>query len=141
MSDWINAPDNPMGHFGFVYVITHKEGPYYVGSCQFKRKVRRKPLKGQKRKRICWVESKWKSYWGSSKNLLEAVEQEGKDAFVREIASVHESRFDLSYAEAQLQFDLNVLQDKMSWNGIIQIRLGKPVGDPIAHARKNRNER
>jgi hypothetical protein len=141
MSDWVRAPDNPMDYMGFVYMITHMEtGCYYIGKKQTRKRVRRKPLKGKKRHRICWLESDWRSYWGSSEKLLEAIEREGKDAFCREVIRLCKSKHELAYEELSMQMANNVLEDPLSFNGILNIRLSKPVGDPIAHARKNRNE-
>jgi hypothetical protein len=132
MSDWIGVPDNIEDYLGFIYVITHVEsGAYYIGKKQTTRKLRRKPLKGQKRVRICHVESDWKTYWGSSKTLLEAVEKHGEDAFERRIVRLCKSKFELSYEELKLQMQYNVLDDPLSFNGILNVRLSKPVGNPI----------
>jgi len=138
MSRWLNVPDNPLDHFGFVYKITHCDsGCYYLGKKQLIKRVRRKPLKGKKRHRIDHVESDWKSYWGSSNLLLEAVEKHGEQEFTREIISLHESKSELSMAELKLQLEYDVLNDPKSWNGIIHVRLSKRVGDPIEWAEKN----
>tara|TARA_R110000824_G_scaffold526_8_gene3368 strand:+ start:4212 stop:4631 length:420 start_codon:yes stop_codon:yes gene_type:complete len=137
MSKWINIPDNPMDHFGFVYKITHESGCYYLGKKQIKRRIRRPPLKGKKRRRIDYVESDWKTYWGSSDNLLEAVKKYGEQEFTREFVSLHESKSELAMAELKLQLEHDVLNDPMSFNGIIHVRLSKKVGDPIEWANNN----
>lgn len=139
MSEWINAPESPMDHFGFVYKITHTDsGAYYIGKKQFKRRIRRQPLKGKKRRRIDWVESNWKDYWGSSGNLLEAVGKHGERAFRREILAVCESKSEMAYRELAYQISHDVLADKRSFNGIINVRLSRPVGDPISEAMRSR---
>lgn len=132
MSDWIGVPDDYSDYLGFIYVIKHIEsGAFYIGKKQWFRKVRRKPLKGKKRVRICHVESDWKKYWGSSSNLLEAVEKYGEDAFERRIVKPCKSKFELSYEELKMQMQCDVLDNPLSFNGILNVRLSKPVGNPI----------
>jgi hypothetical protein len=132
MSEWVCVPDDYMDHLGFVYQITHIDtGCYYIGKKQFLKRIRRKPLKGRKRARICHVESDWKKYWGSSNALLAAVEKHGEDAFIRRVLSVHDNKRDLAYAELKIQVGRDVLDDPLCYNGIINVRLSKPVGDPI----------
>lgn len=141
MSDWIGVPDDYSGYVGFVYLISHKEtGCYYIGKKQFWKRVRRKPLKGKKRVRICQVESDWRDYWGSSEKLLDAVKEEGKDAFAREIIRLCKSKHELAYEELMCQTANNVLEDPLSFNGIINVRLSKPVNDPIDYARGMKSE-
>lgn len=132
MSDWIGVPDDYSDYLGFIYVIKHIEsGAFYIGKCQWFRKIRRKPLKGKKRVRICHVESDWKKYWGSSNNLLEAIEKYGEDAFERRIVKPCKSKFELSYEELKMQMQYDVLDNPLSFNGILNVRLSKPVGNPI----------
>lgn len=138
MSQWLNVPDNPMDHFGFVYRITHCDtGAYYIGKKQLVRKIRRPPLKGKKRRRVDYVESDWKTYWGSSENLIEAVKKYGEQEFTREFVSLHESKSDLALAELKLQLEHDVLNDPKCFNGILNIRLSKKVGNPIEWAMNN----
>lgn len=138
MSQWLNVPDNPMDHFGFVYRITHCDtGCYYLGKKQILRKIRRPPLKGKKRRRIDYVESDWKTYWGSSENLIEAVKKYGEQEFTREFVSLHESKSELALAELKLQLEHDVLNDPRCFNGILNIRLSKKVGNPIEWAMNN----
>ena len=66
-------------YYGFVYRITNLVNGYdYVGRKYFKSKRKLKPLKGRILKRHRIVETDWKTYWGSSKRLLEDVEKHGK---------------------------------------------------------------
>jgi hypothetical protein len=140
MSEWINIPDNPLDHFGFVYKISHESGAYYLGKKQLSRRIRRPPLKGKKRKRIDHVESDWRSYWGSSSNLIDAVNKYGEQQFTREFISVHESKHELALAELKVQMEHDVLNDPLCFNGIIHVRLSKRVGDPIAFAKGISND-
>lgn len=141
MSDWQGVPERHLRHLGFVYVITHIDSnSTYIGKKQFKKKLRRKPLKGKKRVRLDDVESDWRTYWGSSNALLDAIKKHGEAAFVRRIISVHDSKRELAYAELKLQVEQDVLNNPRSWNSMINVRLSCPVGDPIAFARKVNTE-
>lgn len=135
MSEWQGVPDDYKDYLGFVYIIEHLSGGYYVGKRQIFKRIRRKPLKGKKRHRICSVESDWRNYWGSSAALLAAIESEGKESFTRTVLTLCKSKRDLAYQELLEQIKRDVLNDPLSWNGMINVRLGKRVGDPIAFAR------
>ncbi len=66
-------------YYGFIYRITNlKTGHDYIGRKYFKSKRKLKPLKGRKNKRIRIVETDWNDYYGSSKRLLEDIEELGK---------------------------------------------------------------
>ena len=46
----------PENAFGFIYEITNTiNGKKYIGKKQMTRKIKRKPLKGKKRKRIDYI--------------------------------------------------------------------------------------
>ena len=63
-------------YYGFVYRITNLVNGFdYIGRKYFKSKRKLKPLKGRILKRHRIVETDWKTYWGSSKRLLEDVEK------------------------------------------------------------------
>lgn len=126
MTKWIGIEKRKPEHLGFIYCITHKEsGKYYCGKKQLISNKTRKPLKGNKNKRHYQTESDWKDYWGSSNKFLEFVEQEGKDKFERRIVKFCNSKFDLSYDELIYQLECDVLNDKKSYNEIINVRLRK----------------
>ena len=123
---WINKPKDISKYQGMVYCITHKEsGKYYIGKKFYWFKKTLKPLKGKKNKRHSLVESDWKNYWGSSNKLLADVKKFGKRAFKREILEHCETKFDLAYEEMKLQVYYDVLNDKNSYNEIINVRLRK----------------
>ena len=126
MTTWLNQPKDIKKHFGFVYCITNIiTRQYYIGKKQFWSKRTRPPLKGRKNKRHYTVESDWMNYWGSSNNLLADVEKYGEESFEREILECHDSKFDLSYNELWYQMIREVLDDHMSYNQIINVRLRK----------------
>ena len=109
----------------FVYLITnlinHKK---YVGKKLAKFKTTKKPLKGRKNKRRGTKESDWKTYWGSSAQLIDDVLKLGEHRFTREILYYCPSRGVASYLEAQEQFERKVLETDEYYNGIINVRIG-----------------
>ena len=109
----------------FVYLITnlinHKK---YVGKKLAKFKTTKKPLKGKKNKRRGTKESDWKTYWGSSAQLIDDVEKLGEHRFTREILYYCSNRGTASYLEAQEQFERKVLETDEYYNGIINVRIG-----------------
>ena len=109
----------------FVYLITnllnHKK---YVGKKLAKFKTTKKPLKGKKNKRRGTKESDWKTYWGSSAQLIDDVEKLGEHRFTREILYYCPNRGTASYLEAQEQFERKVLETDEYYNGSINVRIG-----------------
>ena len=123
---WIYNTPIPTNTFGFIYKITNNHnGRMYIGKKQIQRKVKMPPLKGRKNKRIKICESDWKAYTGSCNELNEHIEQHGKDNFTFEILQLCESKWELSYEEAKLQFQVDVLVNESYYNGIINCRIGK----------------
>ena len=76
----------PAEYQGFVYEITDKStGKKYIGKKFFwKPKILPKTKKRKRRVRTI-AESDWKKYFGSSKEVQQLVEENGEDAFHREI--------------------------------------------------------
>ena len=109
----------------FVYLITNTtNGMMYVGKKLAKFKTTKKPLKGKKNKRRGTKESDWKTYWGSSAQLIDDVEKLGEHRFTREILYYCPNRGTASYLEAQEQFERKVLETDEYYNGIINVRIG-----------------
>jgi len=112
--------------FGFIYEITNTiTGKFYIGKKQCLRKIKRKPLKGKTRNRIDHKESDWKSYVGSSNDLLEDIQKYGKENFTFKILKLCNSKWELSYFEAKEQMARDVLLIEGSYNGILNLRIGK----------------
>lgn len=113
--------------FGFVYKIENKiTGKYYIGKKQCNRKIKKKPLKGRVNKRITISESDWKTYTGSSNDLNEDIKKYGKENFNFTILKVCGSKWELAYEEIKEQLKRDVLMDKLSYNGIMNVRIGRP---------------
>ena len=113
------------GSVAFVYEILHKaSGKRYIGKKRLFVKKTRKPLKEKKRKRVSFVESDWRDYWGSSDKLLEDVKKYGEQAFTRTILRLCKTLAESSYYEAKAQFENDALlhPDKY-WNDWISVRV------------------
>ena len=137
MSDWIykgnpilSSEDFPAGSLCFVYKITRDDGKFYIGKklCYFKKTSVKTVVdkKGNKKKKkvSSLVDSDWKTYWSSSKELQEDVQTLGEERFTREILMFCQNKGSASYYEAELQFDMRVLTTnrEKSYNGIVNLR-------------------
>lgn len=100
-------------HYGFVYVITNNTNQKkYIGKKLFWFK-KTKILKGKKKRYL--AVSDWKTYYGSSKFLLEEIANTGIEHFSREILKLCRSKGECSYFEAKAQFDHGVLLNSDMW--------------------------
>ena len=113
--------------FGFIYEITNTiNQKKYIGKKQCKSKLKRKPLKGRKNKRIEIKESDWREYTSSSNDLNEDIIAHGKDRFVFKILRACRSKWELAYFEIKEQLEREVLLRNDYYNGIINVRIGRP---------------
>ena len=117
-----NAPLE--GAFGFVYIITNTlTQKQYIGKKLFWHR-KTKVLKGKKKRYL--AESDWKTYFGSSKDLNEDIQQVGIEYFDREILHLCASKGECSYVEAREQFLRNVLLNSTMWyNDWIAVKVHK----------------
>lgn len=121
----------PEKTIGFVYLITDlKTGRKYCGKklAYFKKTtVKTVTLKNgtkKKKKTSSLVPSDWKTYWGSSPELLALVEEMGHNSFRREILMFCENKGSLGYYELKYQMDNRVLENREVWiNGIVNARV------------------
>jgi hypothetical protein len=116
----------------FVYIITNATtGKKYIGKklAKFKKtsvKVYKfKNGKKRKKKIRTLIDSDWKIYFGSSKELLEDVAKLGTENFKREILYYCGSKAEASYIEAREHFSRQVLESDDYYNGHIQVRIHK----------------
>ena len=113
VGDWI----------GFVYIITNNlTNRKYIGKKNFYFS-KTKQVKGKKKR--FKVESDWRDYYGSNKELQEDVEKLGKEHFKREILMLCMSKGDFAYYEAKYQFDNKVLESPEYYNTWISCRIHK----------------
>ena len=111
--------------YGFIYKITNlTNDKKYIGKKQCQSIKKRPPLKGKKNKRHEKIETDWKTYTSSSNELNKDLQQLGKDNFKFEILRWCDSKWELSYYEARLQFKEEVLLRNDYYNGIINVRIG-----------------
>ena len=104
---------DPASAIGFVYRITHKvTGKSYIGKKNFW-STTRKAVKGKKRKQVITKESDWKTYCSSSKEVQEDIRIHSEDQFLFLIVSIHKTKQELDFAEARLQWQLNVVSSKL----------------------------
>tara|TARA_B100001123_G_scaffold279557_1_gene311445 strand:- start:188 stop:610 length:423 start_codon:yes stop_codon:yes gene_type:complete len=126
LGHWTYDGDFPSDCYGFIYRIENKlTGKKYIGKKQTVKKLRRPPLKGKKNKRTVITESDWKTYTGSCRELNEDIEGIKKENFAFTILRICYNKWELSYYEAKLQFELEVLLSDDYYNGIINCRIGK----------------
>jgi hypothetical protein len=118
---------------GFVYIITNTvSGKAYIGkklSKFSKTNIKTVTLKNgtKKKKKIrSKIASDWKTYWSSSKEVIEDVKTLGEDKFKREILMFCLSKGTASYFEAKFQMQNEVLEYPDKWyNGIVNCRVHK----------------
>jgi hypothetical protein len=115
---------------GFVYLITNtSNGRMYIGKklAKFKKTTYKtvKLKNGTKKKQRIRskIDSDWQTYYGSSDELLNDLEQLGADTFTREILFYCKSKAECSYIEAREQFSRRVLESKDYYNGQISVRV------------------
>lgn len=119
-----NEPFENIGEYvGFVYLITNlTNNKKYIGKKIF-HFTKTKQVK-KKKKRVK-VESDWKEYFGSNKNLNEDVESLGKENFKREIIRLCKTKGECSYFEAKEQFERNALLLDEYYNEYMLLRVSK----------------
>ena len=80
------GPDDLEDYQGFVYCITELDtGKKYIGKKFFWKPKILPVTKTRKRRVRTRVESDWRTYYGSSKEVQALVESKGKDNYKREI--------------------------------------------------------
>lgn len=114
------SPDNQ----GFVYCITELDtGKKYIGK-KFFWKPKILPVNKTRKRRVkTVVESDWKKYYGSSKEVQALVEAKGVDNFKREILQLCATKGECSYWEAKLQFQYDVLLSDEYYNEFIGCKI------------------
>jgi hypothetical protein len=114
-------------YYGFVYIITNiKTKKFYIGKKAFihnkKKKLTKKEIAehtGVGRKpttRVDKVDSGWKLYYGSSKELLADIKIHGEQYFERIVLHLAKNKKQLSFLELQEQIIYRVLFKDNSYN-------------------------
>lgn len=117
----------PENIHGFIYKITDDKGNIYFGKKAFLHKRKTKlskkakllPENKNKRIKISYQNSNWKSYYGSCKPLLEYLKTLNKEELSnvkREIICFCKTKIDLTYREMEILVKENVLFRDDCWN-------------------------
>ena len=116
--------ETPDDYQGFVYVITELDtDKKYIGKKNFWRpKVLPKNSKRTRRIRTK-TESNWRDYYGSNKEVQILVESKGKSNYRREILRLCKTKGEMSYYEAKLQFENDVLLSDIYYNEFIGCKI------------------
>jgi len=114
----------PEEYQGFVYEITETaSNKKYIGKKNFWR-PKTLPKNTKRKRRIrTRVESNWRTYFGSSGLLTERVEEYGETAFKRVILMLCKTKGEMSYYEAKLQFEKDVLLNDEYYNEFIGCKI------------------
>jgi hypothetical protein len=119
--DFNQTPDEFQG---FVYMVTEKDtGKKYIGKKFFWKPKILPVTKSRKRRVRTRVESDWRTYYGSSKEVQSLVESKGKDNYQREILRLCKTKGECSYYEAKLQFQYDVLLSDEYYNEFIGCKI------------------
>ena len=114
----------PEEYQGFVYQLTEiHTNKKYIGKKNFWKPKTLPITKTRKRRVRTRIESNWKEYYSSSNEVCQLVEQYGKERFKREILKLCKTKGEMSYYEAKLQFDHNVLFSDDYYNNFIGCRI------------------
>ena len=112
------------GYFGFVYVIVDKvNGKKYLGKKLFWSSKILPVTKTRKRRKKTLVESDWKQYYGSNKQIQDIVAEHGPDRFERIILRLCLSKGECSYYEAKYQLQYDVLLRDDFYNDFVGCRI------------------
>jgi hypothetical protein len=116
----VDMPEDILANqYGFIYLITNKlDGYQYIGKKNlFKYKTQVSHVLNERTGRMNKVkevvkagESDWRTYFGSSAEIKEAVARDGKDNFIREILYFVPSKKQLTYFEAKELFSRGVIE-------------------------------
>ena len=114
----------PEEYQGFVYQITELHtNKKYIGKKNFWKPKILPVNKTRKRRVRTRVESDWKTYFSSSSQIQKLVEESGEEKFKREILKLCKTKGEMSYYEAKLQFENDVLFRDDYYNEFIGCRV------------------
>ena len=116
--------NTPEDYQGFVYQITELDSnKKYIGKKNFWKPKTLPITKSRKRRVRTRTESDWKEYYGSSDEVRRLVESRGQDKFKREIIRLCKTKGEMSYYEAKMQFDNDVLFREDYYNNFIGCKI------------------
>ena len=116
--------ETPEDYQGFVYIITDlTNNKKYIGKKFFWKPKTLPKTKTRKRRVKTRVESDWRSYYGSSAEVNQLVEEKGTESFKREILVLCKTKGECSYYEAKKQFEYDVLLSDEFYNEFIGCKI------------------
>lgn len=108
-------------NYGFVYILINKKNnKKYIGK-KFFYSQKTKQVKGKKKRSV--VESDWKVYYGSNKNLLEDIVNHGTENIERIILKLCKNKTTTNYYELKEQVLQDVLLNEDYYNEFIGSRI------------------
>lgn len=116
--------DTPEEYQGFVYEIEELDtGKKYIGKKNFW-KPKTLPVNSKRKRRVrTRVESDWREYYGSSKEVQLLVESKGTSNYKRRILRLCKTKGEMSYYEAKEQFEKDVLLNDEYYNEFIGCKI------------------
>lgn len=113
----------PEGAIGFVYEIHNTiNGRRYIGKKNFFFS-KTKQVKGKKKK--IKVESDWKTYYGSNKDLQDHVALYGEHRFERKIMKICRTKGEMTYYETKYIFATDAVISEDYYNDWVMCRVRK----------------
>ena len=114
----------PEDYQGFVYLITELDtDKKYIGKKNFWKPKTLPITKTRKRRVRTRTESNWRSYFSSSSEVQQLVESKGEKNYKREILKLCKTKGEMSYYEAKLQFEHDVLLRNDYYNEFIGCKI------------------
>ena len=116
--------ETPKDYQGFVYCITELDtDKKYIGKKNFWR-PKTLPKNSKRARRVrTKVESDWREYYGSNQKLQLLVEQRWESNYKRTILRLCKTKGEMSYYEAKLQFEFDVLLREDYYNEFIGCKI------------------
>ena len=119
--EYSNTPEEFQG---FVYEITELDtNKKYIGKKNFWKPKTLPITKTRKRRVRTRAESDWRDYYGSSAQLCQLVEERGPAMYKREILHLCKTKGEMSYYEAKIQFERDVLLSDEYYNEFIGCKI------------------
>lgn len=116
--------NTPEEYQGFVYEITELDtGKKYIGKKFFWSPKILPVTKKRKRRVRTRVESDWRDYYGSSKEVQLLVEEKGVDNYKREILHLCKTKGECSYWELYYQLINHVLLKDEYYNEFVGAKI------------------
>ena len=114
----------PDEYQGFVYIITEiSTDKKYIGKKNFW-KPKTLPINKKRKRRVrTRTESDWREYYSSSHEVVALVEQNGVGNYRLDILKLCKTKGEMSYYEAKLQFEYDVLLREDYYNEFIGCKI------------------